>query len=183
MRAVQSMAPAPQCETSIRDLFERFHHVVVQAAYRITGRADDAEDVLQTVFARLLQRTQDSPLVTGEGARAYLERAAVNAALDVVRARRNRQGVPLELVDGSLADEGIRPDRLSNSRELADWLRRALSRLHPRSAEMFALRFLEGLTNQQIAQLLGTTPGTVAVTLHRVRMRLQEELANEFERN
>lgn len=183
MRAVQSMAPAQTSEMSIRDLFERFHHVVVQAAYRITGRAEDAEDVLQTVFTRLLQRAEDLPPVVGEGARAYLQRAAVNAALDVVKARRNRQRVPLELVDGSLQDEGIRPDRLNNSRELADWLRRALGRLHPRSAEMFALRFLEGLTNQQIAHLLGTTPGTVAVTLHRVRTRLQEELANEFERN
>ncbi len=178
------MTPAIESVSSIRELFERFHHVVVQAAYRITGRTEDAEDVLQTVFTRLLQREGVVEPVFGEGARAYLQRAAVNAALDIVKARRSSRRVPLELVGGTLHDAGAgQPDRLAGSRELADWLRGALSRLHPRSAEMFALRFLEGLSNQEIAGLLGTTPGTVAVTLHRVRVRLQEELADEFERN
>ena len=48
-------------------------------------------------------------------------------------------------------------------------------RLNPRIAQMFALRFFEGKDNPEIARLLNTTPGTVAVTLSRTRDRLQKE--------
>ena len=58
----------------------------------------------------------------------------------------------------------------------AHLLRRgALARLNPRIAQMFALRFFEGKDNPEIARLLNTTPGTVAVTLSRTRDRLQKE--------
>ncbi len=46
-----------------------------------------------------------------------------------------------------------------------------------RQAEIFVLRYLEDLDNQDIAALLETTPGTVAVTLHRIRERLAAVLA------
>ena len=48
-------------------------------------------------------------------------------------------------------------------------------RLNPRIAEMFSLRFFEGKDNPEIARLLKTTPGTVAVTLSRTRDRLEKE--------
>ena len=59
-------------------------------------------------------------------------------------------------------------------RELRDSLRRALSKLPPRNAEMFAMRFFEGYTNPEIAKLLGISQVVVAVTLHRTRRRLQK---------
>jgi|TARA_Y100000310_G_scaffold320674_1_gene377354 RNA polymerase sigma-70 factor (ECF subfamily) len=60
--------------------------------------------------------------------------------------------------------------------ELRDVLRTALSRIRPRAAEVFALRYFEGFDNQEIADMLGTTSGTIAVTLSRTRERLQEIL-------
>jgi RNA polymerase sigma factor (sigma-70 family) len=68
-----------------------------------------------------------------------------------------------------------RPDRAQTSGEIRDWLRTALARLNPRIAEMFTLRFFEGKDNPEIARLLNTTPGTVAVTLSRTRDRLEKE--------
>ena len=59
--------------------------------------------------------------------------------------------------------------------EIRAWLRRALARLSPREAQMFILRFFEGKENPEIARLLDTTPGTVAVTLSRTRSRLEKE--------
>ena len=50
-----------------------------------------------------------------------------------------------------------------------------MGRLNPRIAEMFAMRFFEGKDNPEIAKLMNTTPGTVAVTLSRTRDRLQKE--------
>jgi len=58
---------------------------------------------------------------------------------------------------------------------IREWLRGAVSRLNPRIAEMFSLRFFEGKDNPEIARLLNTTPGTVAVTLSRTRNRLEKE--------
>jgi RNA polymerase sigma factor (sigma-70 family) len=51
-----------------------------------------------------------------------------------------------------------------------------LAELTPRQAEMFVLRYFEGIDNQSIADYFDTTPGTVAVTLHRVRARLAQGL-------
>jgi RNA polymerase sigma factor (sigma-70 family) len=55
-------------------------------------------------------------------------------------------------------------------------LRSALARLNPKAAEVFVLKFLEGYSNQEIADILGTTAGTIAVTIHRTRSRLQAEM-------
>lgn len=179
MQAVSSiMSGVPGIE-SILELFEEHHHSVLQSAYRITGRAEDAEDVLQTVFMRLLQ---NPALVNGlgGGARFYLQRAAVNAALDVVRSRKASERIPLDVLQPYLADSAAMPDRLRQSRELAAWLRRSLAGVHPTAAEMFALRYIEGFSNQEIAEAMGTTAGTVAVSLHRTRARLQQEMAGKF---
>src|SRR5215208_406271 len=75
--------------------FRRHHEAVFRAAYRITGNPMDAEDVLQTVFTRLLRREEGEGL-DPEGAGSYLHRAAVNAALDLLRARRRSRSVRLE---------------------------------------------------------------------------------------
>jgi RNA polymerase sigma-70 factor (ECF subfamily) len=160
--------------------FERFYAEqapkLFRAAHRITGSAVDAEDVVQTVFLRLLGR---SDVVLGAGSEGYLYRSALNAALDVVRARQRSGWVPLEDPESGVgwpADPGPGPDREHERRRLRRSLRLALSRLAPRAAETFALRYFEGLGNAEIAELLGTSSGVVAVLLHRTRARLRKEL-------
>jgi RNA polymerase sigma-70 factor, ECF subfamily len=140
------------------------------AAYRVTGNPSDAEDVVQTVFLRIARR----PPVTAELGRGYFHRAAVHAALDILRSRQRAGWVPLEHADGAMDDADPASD-LRRSRERRA-LRLALARLTPRSAEIFALRFFEGLSNPQIAALLGISTPLVAVLLHRTRARLRKEL-------
>lgn len=150
--------------------------VVLQAAYRVTGRVEDAEDVLQTVFTRLANR--DRPPDFSTGSRAYLRRAATNAALDIVQSRYVRGGVSLENAGDSVErDPGPAPDRQHHGKELQQQLRRALSKISRRGAEIFALRYFEGLDNTEIAKQLETSTNTVAVTLHRARARLKDEMA------
>ena len=107
---------------------------------------------------------------------SFLHRAAVNAALDVVRSRQSARRVPLVDLEPVLAESAHHgPDRMHAAGEILDWLRAALARLNPRAAQIFVLRFFEGRDNPEIARLLDTTPGTVAVTLSRARDRLEEE--------
>jgi RNA polymerase sigma-70 factor (ECF subfamily) len=158
----------PNTPGEVADLMYREHHsMVFRTAYRVTGNAPDAEDVLQTVFLRMVRRDELANAI--EHPENYLRRAAVHAALDLVRARRSSVDIDLDRLP---ATAGSRPDE----GDLKELLRQALSELPPRSAEIFTLRFFEGLTNPEIAKALGISSITVAVSLHRTRRTLQEKL-------
>jgi RNA polymerase sigma-70 factor, ECF subfamily len=173
----QPRAPFPSQPLELGELFRVHHASVLRAAYRITGNTTDAEDVLQTVFMRLLRRPADAPGM--ENASAYLHRAAVNTALDLVRDRQPAKNQPLEAHLSHLAERSAAsPDRQQEASEVRAVLRRAIRRLPPRAAEIFALHYFEEYSNQQIASMLDLSPSGVAVTLHRTRARLQEEVRN-----
>jgi RNA polymerase sigma-70 factor (ECF subfamily) len=158
----------------LEEAFAAYHARVFRTAWRVTGSAADAEDVLQTVFLRLLRQGRD-PASIGN-LENYLSRAAVNAALDLVRSR-IAAAVPLEEVEPVLADRPhLRPDRRQDAAELRDALRGAIARLSPKAAEIFVLRYFEGYGNSEIARLLQTSESDVAVTLHRSRSRLQQDI-------
>ena len=158
----------------LEQIFREHHGLVFRAAYRITANAGDAEDVLQTVFLRLVRRERDAEPIANLP--SFLHRAAVNAALDLVRSRQNIRNIPLDELEPVLAEPASRsPERAHSSTEIRDWLQGALARLNPRIAQMFTLRFFEGKDNPEIAHMMNTTPGTVAVTLSRTRDRLQKE--------
>jgi RNA polymerase sigma-70 factor, ECF subfamily len=151
-------------------LFDQYHGMVFRTAYRLTGNAADAEDVLQNIFLRLIRRPPGHQLSDEE---SYLRRAAVNASLDVLRAKQASSAVPLD-------EASIRAGK-SDANEIRESLRRAFARLSPRAAEIFALRYLEDFTNQQIARTLNISQVLVAVTLHRTRRQLQKEIRTYFE--
>jgi RNA polymerase sigma-70 factor (ECF subfamily) len=141
--------------------------MVFRTAYRITGNAADAEDVLQTIFLRMLRQPASVSALTQE--ESYLRRAAVNASLDIIRQRQASRSVPLK--EGSAQTAEPKADS-----GLKDCLRRALQTLSERSAEIFALRHFEDLSNQQIAGALNISQVLVAVSLHRTRRQLQKEI-------
>ena len=163
--------------------FKRHHEAVFRAAYRITGNPMDAEDVLQTVFTRLLRREASREL-DPDGAGSYLHRAAVNAALDIVRGRGRARLVSFDSVESAqgLNNPNFSPEEEHDDRELRALLRHAIAKLGERAATVFALRYFEGYDNNKIAELLGTSPMVVAVTLHRARTRLRREIGQFLEK-
>ena len=164
--ALMMYEPGITAQTGLERTFEAWHGLVFRTAYRITGNAADAEDVLQTVFLRLASRSSAAERVENE--ESYLRRAAVNASLDVVRGRQTMSTVPIE-------DTATNPS-CTELREMRDALRRALARLNPKWAEMFALRYFEGYSNAQIAKSMGISQVLVAVNLHRARKQLQSDI-------
>jgi RNA polymerase sigma-70 factor (ECF subfamily) len=141
--------------------------MVFRTAYRITGNAADAEDVLQTIFLRMLRQASSDAALTQE--ESYLRRAAVNASLDIIRHRQASRSVPLN-------EATAQPVEPKSGNGLQDCLRRALQTLTERSAEIFALRYFEDFSNQQIAGALNISQVLVAVSLHRTRRHLQKEI-------
>ena len=148
------------------ELFERHYETVFRAALRVTGRPADAEDVLQTVFLRIIARGEDLEDVALPA--AYFRRAAVNAAVDVLR----RREVQAESgYDDRAPHATVRPHSLLKER-----LRRAVATLDSEDASLFLLRHVEGLSNEELASVFGLEKNNVAVRLHRIRLRLQTEL-------
>jgi len=154
----------------LEQAFRAHHGLVFRTAYRITGNAADAEDVLQTVFLRLVRREANADAVENivENQESYLRRAAINAALDVIRSRQANPAVELPDLPVEIAQ--------NDTGDLRQALGRALAQLKPRPAEVFALRFLEGFSNPQIARMLGISQVLVAVIVHRTRQQLRKEL-------
>src|SRR6187397_1750542 len=79
-------------------IFREHTKFIYRTAYRVTGNSEDAEDVLQNLFLKMLRR--DLPPDFGSNPKAYLYRAAVNLSLNVVRnqARRFPVDVPGEIL-------------------------------------------------------------------------------------
>jgi RNA polymerase sigma-70 factor (ECF subfamily) len=148
------------------ELYDRHYEAVFRAALRVTGNPADAEDVLQTVFLRVLAQ--------GEGVEnmalpaAYFRRAAVNAAVDVLRRRAFRAE--------SMFDDGAPHASVQPALLLKERLRRAVAALDEEDASLFLLRHVEGLSIEELAGMFHIEKNNVAVRLHRIRHRLQAEM-------
>jgi RNA polymerase sigma-70 factor (ECF subfamily) len=150
-------------QAGFADLYQRHYELVFRAALRVTGNAADAEDVLQTVFLRVLARGDEVDVPA-----AYFRRAAVNAAVDVLRRREFRAESDY---DHEAPHAAVHPPLLLKER-----LRRALGTLDRDEATLFLLRHVEGLSIDELAQMFEIEKNNVAVRLHRIRQRLQAEL-------
>jgi RNA polymerase sigma-70 factor, ECF subfamily len=148
------------------ELYERHYEAVFRAALRVTGNPADAEDVLQTVFLRVLAGGGDVGNVALPA--AYFRRAAVNAAVDVLR-RRDFRGE--SVYDTRAQHAAVQPPVLLKER-----LRRALGILDDEDAGLFLLRHVEGLSIEELAGMFEMEKNNVSVRLHRVRLRLQAEM-------
>lgn len=160
-RHVSSMNVPPE----FGDLYERHADLVFRAALRVTGSAADAEDILQSVFLRVL--TREVRLDEARSPEAYLRRAAINAGIDLIRRHSVR---PTDPVGEHLASQQ------ESSPYLKEQLRRAIAQLPPRDAELFVLRYVEGLSNGELSEMFDVEKVTVATRLHRIRQSLQEML-------
>jgi len=166
----------------LETLFRTHHDRVFRAAHRITGSPADAEDVLQTVFLRLVKNGEAYDL--SENPEAYLSRAAINASLDLIRKRTRSRSVGLGDQDAiALESKFQSPEAEHADRELQKLIRQAVSRLGKTAGEMFVLRYYEGYDNQEIAKLLNTSHMVVGVVLHRARTRLKKEIGQYLEKH
>ena len=152
--------------TGIAELYERHFEAVFRAALRVTGNPADAEDVLHTVFLRVLAREAAAEDVALPA--AYFRRAAVNAAVDVLRRR--------EMHAASVYDDAAPHAAVQSPVLLKERLRRAIATLDSEDASLFLLRHVEGLSIDELAAMFQIEKNNVAVKLHRIRHRLQAEM-------
>jgi RNA polymerase sigma-70 factor (ECF subfamily) len=124
-----------------------------------------AEDVTATAFERAYRKRSHFDPSRGNG-RAWLFGIARNAALDEIR-RRSRQA---ELVSDPVDATSLDAER----GELRLILVAALKKLVPRDRELVALKYFAGLSNAEIAAVLGISESNAGTKLHRVVTKLRE---------
>ena len=166
-------------ERAYRELVRRYQRPVLNLAWRITGDAEEAAEVAQETFLRVLRSLStydpERPL------RSWLFKIAANLALDALRRRKRRPRLLEDLRDEDEpaiepVDTGPPPDaalRLDWSHERFDALVRELPEHYQ---AILYLRYREELAYEEIADVLGVPLGTVKVRLHRVHEILRRKL-------
>ena len=180
--AVRTLRLVTEPPGEIETLFRAHHARIFRTAQRITGSAADAEDVLQTVFLRLVRGQEEYDL--SQNPEAYLSRAAINASLDLLRSRTRSKAVGLDDIDSQLLASRLRsPEAEHDDRELQTLVRQAVARLGKNAGEMFVLRYYEGFENREIAEMMNTSALVVGVVLHRARTKLRKEIGHYLEKH
>jgi RNA polymerase sigma-70 factor (ECF subfamily) len=166
-------------ERAYRELVRAYQSPVVNLAWRITGNADDAAEVAQETFIRVLRSLPtydpDRPL------RSWLFKIASNLALDLIRRRKRRpiaiedlgdeDGPTIEAVDpGPAPDEGLRLEWA------AERFQALVEELPEHYRAILHLRYKEELSYEEIAETLMVPLGTVKVRLHRAHETLRRKL-------
>lgn len=142
------------------DAYERYGRALLRKAERIVGNREDARDILQALFVDLYQRS-DAPMDL-----PYLYRAITNRCLTFLRDETNR-GRLLERHDAALA-----PARRTACDDQVighDLLLKLVRELGPAEGEVLAYRFVDDMTQDEIAALLGLSRKTVGKRLDRIR--------------
>jgi RNA polymerase sigma-70 factor, ECF subfamily len=180
VQAVKHLRAVPSPPDEVELLYREHHEHVFRSAYRVTGSVADAEDVLQTVFLRLVRRNEKVDLSPNPG--SYLHRAAVNASLDLLRSRTRSRSVSIEEAsfDAPHSTEP-NPETQQVDRELQNQIRRSIATLGPKAAEIVVLKYFEGHSNLEIAEMIGTSQMVIGVLLHRARTKLRKEIAGFLE--
>jgi RNA polymerase sigma-70 factor, ECF subfamily len=163
----RAIAGARAGDTSaLHFLYVRYADDVYRVMLKLVYDVHEAEDLTQSVFAKLMtaiRRYEERQVPFA----AWLLRVARNAALDHIRSRRT---TPYETV--YVSDEGQQHD----AHERAQTLREAFHQLPPDQREVLALRHIAGLSPVEIASRLGKTEGSIHGLHHRGRKALQASL-------
>jgi len=160
---------ARRADATLEALFARFGPMILRQARRILGCHEDARDVLQDVFVRLM--ALDPSRLEGPEVSAFLYRITFNLCLN--RLRRSRQAVPLaEELTAELAAPFADGDR---ARALD--VGRLLTEADEREALAAICVWVEGMSHPEAAQVVGCSERTIRNLLARFEHSARERLA------
>ncbi|HEX9372519.1 MAG TPA: sigma-70 family RNA polymerase sigma factor [Roseiflexaceae bacterium] len=154
---------------------------VYNLCYRMLGDADSAADAAQDAFLSAFRNLRS---FRGGSFRSWMLRIATNTCYDVLRARKRRPSVSLDVDaddedDGSplqIADDAESPTDFALRRELAAAIQSGLDMLPDEQRIILILSDIQGLAYEEIAQITNTNLGTVKSRLSRGRARLRDLL-------
>ncbi len=153
--------------TDVGEIFDRYAPQIYRYIYHRLGNQALAEDLTSEVFVGFLRAR-----VTPDNLAAYLYRSAHNAIVDYIR----RNPAFLEPLDEHLAAERDDPVQHAEIEAERAQLRRAILCLNPDQQQVIVLRYLEGMSHGEIAQVLGKPEGAIKALQHRAIANLRRLL-------
>ena len=168
------------------ELLERYTQKVHNLAVRITRSEEDAEEVIQDVFVTVYKKVDK---FEGKSAfSSWLYRITVNTAFMKLRKRRQTPAISLEDINPSIKENwtGARSDSsdvnyLSSRHEIRHELQSAIEKLPEEYKTIFILRDVDGLSNQEVGEVLSLSVPAVKSRLHRARLLLRKKLQKFYE--
>jgi len=186
----QDLALVHACKSgnaaAFEELLKRYDTKVFRIAQHITHNREDAQDAVQEaflkVFRKLTQFQENSKFST------WLTRITVNESLMKLRKQRHNKEFSIDnnfesedhSLTSELADWARNPEELYRGSELRNILRSELQELQPGLRVVFVLRDIEGLSTEETAEVLESTPVAVKARLWRGRLKLRERLSKYF---
>lgn len=156
-------------QEALQVLVDQYHIPALRAAQIILGDSQDAEDTVQEVWIQVLRSL--GSLRDPSRFNAWLYRMVRNTAL------RKRQQRATKLADMALHEDLVREETESNTRaDTMPWLPIALHALSGKDYFVTSLHYFNGLSVEEIAQLLGVPLGTVKSRLYHARKILKKEI-------
>ena len=172
-------------ETEAFEGLVRAHEkTVYNLALRMTGDAQDAEDMAQEAFLKAYRSLGD---FRGESKfSVWLYRIVSNVCLDHLRRQSRRPSVSLTAEDEEgeeqqwdVPDERLSPERLLEQKLTREAVQKGLRELPEEQRQILLLREIKGLSYEEIGELLSLEPGTVKSRIFRARKRLCAFLLQE----
>lgn len=165
-------------EAVFRRIFRENYPVLMRVVFRITGREDLAEEIVQEAMIKFYERIDQLP--HDETARYWLLRVARNLALNVEKRRQRERRVHQRLVqlrNNTPAEEGPETSLIREAEK--SQIQRALLELPFNQRVVLVLKEYLDFTYEEIAKTLGITENNVKVRVHRARTALAARLKKE----
>jgi RNA polymerase sigma-70 factor (ECF subfamily) len=170
---------AARCVAGDRDAFEALYRQhagrLYNLAYRMSGSADDADDLVQEMFLQAFRKLDtykgDSSLGT------WLYRLGVNLCLDRIRSKAGKMAQVTDSIDEEDADPVVAPGAPAELNVTRMDLERAVGTLPPSYRAAFVLHDVEGYQHDEIARMLDISEGSSKSLLHKARMKLRRALS------
>ncbi len=160
-----------QCLKGSKNAFEllldKYHKIIFNLAYRMTGQSDDAEDITQTVFIKTYDKLDSfDPKYQFY---SWLYRIAVNESLNFLKAKRKYEELDSDMITG-----GKNPEECCLDNELGLRIQAAIMELDPRYRILILLNHFRNCSYKEIAQTLDIPERTVKSRLYTARQLLKD---------
>lgn len=155
-------------------LYERYVEKIYKYVYFRTGNHHDAEDLTAGVFFRAMGHIE-TYTERGVPFQSWLYRIAHNLVANWHRDRSRRKIIPLdEFVSGGLQFDA--PDSAAEDKEERQQLLAAVERLPEERQQLLYLKFVSGLSNAEVGQILDRTEGAIKSLYHRTLIALRDDI-------
>lgn len=161
-------------ESAFEQLLDRYQKTVYHQAFRLLNDPEDAADVTQEVFLKVWKHL---PSFRGEsGFATWLYKLTDNAAIDLIRREKKRQGdASLDDEEGAVfvpADPTPTAQQKLERQELHQAVAEGLQQLSEEHRRILVMREINGMSYEEIGSILDLSPGTVKSRLARARISL-----------